>query len=203
MNSYSQAGQDIFIRKVLKEKRNGYFLEIGSNDPIKINNTYILERDYNWKGIMVEWDISFLESYKKTRPNSIYIIGDAINADYLKILEENNFPKEMDYLQIDLEVENKSTLNTLLHLDNTILNKYKFATITFEHDIYRGDYYNTREISRNIFKKRGYELIFRDIKNEGSMFEDWYICPDLVDMNYINSIKNTNSSEYTDVIKIL
>ena len=29
--SNSQSGQDRFIRRVLKEKRDGYFLEIGSN----------------------------------------------------------------------------------------------------------------------------------------------------------------------------
>ena len=35
---YSQACQDKFIVNVLKEKRDGFFLEIGSNDPIVINN---------------------------------------------------------------------------------------------------------------------------------------------------------------------
>jgi hypothetical protein len=29
-----QANQDKFVLNVLKEKRNGYFLEIGSNHPI-------------------------------------------------------------------------------------------------------------------------------------------------------------------------
>ena len=63
----SQSGQDKFILSVLKNKKNGYFLEIGSNDPILINNTYILEKDYNWKGIMVEYDGSFQNSYEIIR----------------------------------------------------------------------------------------------------------------------------------------
>ena len=37
---FSQACQDKFILNVLKEKKNGFFLEIGSNHPININNTY-------------------------------------------------------------------------------------------------------------------------------------------------------------------
>tara|TARA_Y100000768_G_C23458310_1_gene442527 strand:+ start:252 stop:419 length:168 start_codon:yes stop_codon:yes gene_type:complete len=49
-----QSLQDKFVLNMLKYKKNGYFLEIGSNDPININNTYILEKDYEWNGIMVK-----------------------------------------------------------------------------------------------------------------------------------------------------
>jgi hypothetical protein len=53
---------------------------------------------------------------------------------------------------------------------------------------------NTREISREIFKKRGYELVFPDVAvfYEGGYcpFEDWYVHPDLVDMNYVNKIRS-------------
>ena len=40
-----QAQQDKFVLNVLNEKKNGYFLEIGSNHPININNTYLLEKN--------------------------------------------------------------------------------------------------------------------------------------------------------------
>ena len=50
-----QSGQDIFVQWALQEKRGGTFLEIGSNDPIQINNSYVLEKDYGWRGIMVEY----------------------------------------------------------------------------------------------------------------------------------------------------
>jgi hypothetical protein len=38
-------------------------------------------------------------------------------VNYKNILDENNFPKNMDYLQIDLDVDNKSTLDTLMLLE--------------------------------------------------------------------------------------
>ena len=37
-----QAEQDKFVLNVLNNKKNGYFLEIGSNHPININNSYLL-----------------------------------------------------------------------------------------------------------------------------------------------------------------
>ena len=44
MQYNGQIAQDYFVMKVLKEKRNGTFVEIGSNHPTCINNTYILEK---------------------------------------------------------------------------------------------------------------------------------------------------------------
>ena len=37
------AGQDKFVLNVNNFKKNGYFLEFGSQEPINDNNTYLLE----------------------------------------------------------------------------------------------------------------------------------------------------------------
>jgi hypothetical protein len=196
LNFYGQSLQDKFIITMLKEKKNGYFIEIGSGDPIKFNNSYLLEKDFNYKGIMVEFNSSFLSLYKEHRQNSIHVINDAIIIDYKDILQKNNFPNEIDYLQIDLEVNNESTINTLIKLDNEILDEYKFAVITFEHDIYRDNNSETRKKSREIFKKRGYFCVLNDVSDNQYPYEDWYVHPDLVDMNYVNSFKNNNLKNY-------
>lgn len=206
MTTYSQSFQDLFVISIMKQKINGYFLEIGSNDPIKHNNTYLLETQYNWNGLMVEYDKSFESSYKQHRPNSIYELADARHVNYRQIMDINNFPINIDYLQIDLDVNNRSTLDTFLLLNDTVFNKYKFATITFEHDIYTGNFFNTQSIAREILQNRGYVLVFPDVSVfwEGGYkpFEDWYVHPDLIDMNYVNSIKS-DISLTCDQIKLL
>jgi hypothetical protein len=166
-----------------------------------------LESKYNWKGLMVEYDNSFEESYKTQRKNSIYAISDARTVNYKAILDKNRFPKQIDYLQIDLDVDNRSTLDTFLLLNNTVFDTYKFATITFEHDIYRGNYFDTQNISRKILLERGYILVFPNVSVfwEGSFkpFEDWYVHPDLVDMNIVNKVVTTkclNTNEITSVL---
>ena len=196
---FGQANQDKFVLNILKEKKNGYFLEIGSNHPININNTYLLETMYDWKGIMVEYQPEYLPLYKEHRPNSIHIINDARTVDYRNIFEINNIPLSLDYLQIDLEVDNGSTIQTLQKLDNEIFDIYKFATVTFEHDIYRTNFDDTRLKSREIFKKRGYVCVFEDINNQGvHPYEDWYVHPDLVDMNYVNNLIENNKKYYVN-----
>ena len=193
-----QIEQDKFVLNVLKNKKNGYFLEIGSNHPININNSYLLETKYDWKGIMVEYDSCFLSLYKQHRPNSIHIINDATEVDYKNVFEQNNMPLSFDYLQIDLDANNGSTIKTLQKLDNEVFDTYKFATVTFEHDIYHTNFANTRLESRNIFAKRGYICVFEDINKDDNPYEDWYVHPDLVDMNYINNFIENNKLHYVN-----
>ena len=101
-----QALQDKFVLAMRDNKREGWFLDLGSQHPIENNNTYILESNYNWRGIMVEYDNSWLDSYKTHRRNSLHVIGDARTIDYSSLFYSNKMPKSMDYLQIDLDVDN-------------------------------------------------------------------------------------------------
>jgi len=38
----------------LKDKRNGFFVEFGATNGVDCSNTYYLEREYGWKGILAE-----------------------------------------------------------------------------------------------------------------------------------------------------
>jgi hypothetical protein len=96
-------------------------------------------------------------------------------------------------------------LDTLLLLNDTIFDTYKFATITFEHDIYCGNYFDTQTISREIFQNRGYILVFPDVNvywaGKYEPYEDWYVHPDLVDIDLINKIKTNESLNSDQIIK--
>jgi hypothetical protein len=56
----------------------------------------------------------------------------------------------------------------------------------------------TRTKSREIFKKRGYIRVFEDIHNiyPDSVFEDWYVHPELIDIGYISTLKEKNANKY-------
>jgi FkbM family methyltransferase len=69
--SYSQIGQDIEVLKVYNNKHNGFFVEIGASNGVAYSNTFLLETNYNWKGICVEPLPYLFEELCKNRPNSI------------------------------------------------------------------------------------------------------------------------------------
>jgi hypothetical protein len=51
---FSQYRQDEIIAKLLHGKRNGYFIDLASNDAVRISNTYALETFFDWDGICLE-----------------------------------------------------------------------------------------------------------------------------------------------------
>ena len=199
--TYSQAAQDLFVLKVLDNKKNGVFVEIGSTHPVIANNTYLLETQYGWTGVMIVCDKQWVPLYKEERPNSDYIIQDAVTVNYNKVLK--TYPYDIDYLQINLEVDNMSTLNTLLNLNDSALKTHRFAIITFGHEFYRGDYFRTRDLSRIILKDLGYVLLFPDISWFGcAMYEDWWVHPELVNPQILKK-QVYISIPHTSVIKHL
>jgi len=176
--SQSQAHQESFVLNALKEKRNGFYVEIGSNDPVAWNNTLLLEEEYGWSGVGFEINSELVEIYNNSRKNKC-IATDATDFNYLKYFKDNNFPKQIDYLQLDIEPA-EQTLKALYKLP---LLEYRFSTITYEHDLYASpDNSLIKAESHGIFKLLGYELIAENI-NDGDpnrMFEDWWIDPRVV-----------------------
>ena len=202
MTYFSQAGQDRFVLNILRGKRAGTFLEIGSNHPIHHSNTWLLEKARGWGGIMIEYLDQWVDQYKEMRGNSTYRIGDATKIDYVELLKDS--PKTIDYLQVDIDAHTGGTLALLERMDETVLPGRKFAVVTFEHDMYLcaryGQFLDTREKSRAIFEKHGYHRVFGDVNDNSPLkvFEDWWVHPDLVDMSYVHRLEAANEHSYKD-----
>ncbi len=52
--SSAQIFQDLFVLQVLQDKREGFFVEFGATNGRDISNTWLLEREYAWRGILAE-----------------------------------------------------------------------------------------------------------------------------------------------------
>jgi len=52
--SQSQIQQDLFVVSELESKHNGFFVEFGACDGLLFSNTYLLEKDLDWSGILAE-----------------------------------------------------------------------------------------------------------------------------------------------------
>ena len=70
-NSYSQIFQDLLVLYLLKQKKNGSFIEIGVGNGIDLSNTYLLEKKYNWTGILCEPDIRNFKNIKEFRSSKL------------------------------------------------------------------------------------------------------------------------------------
>lgn len=52
----TSVGQSSAILNFLKNKKNGFFIECGALDGEHLSNTLLMERSYNWGGILIEAD---------------------------------------------------------------------------------------------------------------------------------------------------
>ncbi len=176
--SYSQCMQDKFVLDITNFQKNGTYLDLGCRGPIVINNTYLLEKKYNWTGLSIDIDQRFIKKWNGVRNTDNVLLSDVLKLDYKKVLSNYFKTKNIDYLSFDLE----PPLVTLEALRNVPFDEYKFKVITFEHDEYRG--YNTVNPSREIFKKFGYKRIKTEIMEKYhkniTKSEDWFIHPDLI-----------------------
>lgn len=82
----SQLGQDRYVlNKIYKKNlRGGFFIEMGAADGILLSNTHVFEKNYQWKGILVEPSHRF-NALVKNR-NAICVracIGDNSKGIYL------------------------------------------------------------------------------------------------------------------------
>lgn len=69
--SRSQNLQDLFFLWEMNRKKNGFFVEIGACDGLLFSNTLLLEKDYDWKGILVEPARCWHEALRKNRQSTI------------------------------------------------------------------------------------------------------------------------------------
>ncbi|MBI3508833.1 MAG: hypothetical protein HY069_04300 [Chlamydiia bacterium] len=196
---HSQAYQDQFVHhllyKLLNKQDEGHYLEIGAWQPIYINNTYVFEKDFGWKGVSIDISDAYVPDWKKNRQNML-LIQDATEVDYNALLL--SFPCIIDYLSLDVDGNYDAVLRKIP------LNTYKFKVITIEHDYYRyGDVYRSKE--REILSSFGYCLICSDVSMGGDKFEDWWIHPDCFPAEIVMKLQDLNlhGKEYYQIIENL
>ncbi len=181
-NSRSSEFQESFVVSMTEEKKNGFYVELGSGDPYIESNTSMLEKDFRWKGLALEIEKDVAQNYNSSNRINKCINADALKFDYRSYFKENNFPSTIDFLQVDIDGHDKG--NCLLALVALPLLEYRFSVIVIEHDLCQ-DYKRAsmRDAQREILSSLNYKLIGQTLS------EDWWIDPNSVNQNlYQNEI---------------
>jgi hypothetical protein len=175
--SQSDSGQESFVIAMLEGKRDGYYVEIGAADAVRHSNTLVLETEYNWTGVGLEIEQHLIDDHTANRRNPC-VGADAMTFDYRKYFQDNNFPLQIDYLQLDIDPPQ----HTLTALKQLPLEEYRFSTITYEHDYYNiPEHYLIKMEAQDILRSYGYSLVADNvIATNGQPFEDWWIDPSAV-----------------------
>jgi len=206
--SKSQIGQDIFTISLLSGKKNGYFVEFGATDGIGLSNTYMLEKNFSWSGILAEpgknWhnklisnrsckvdlrcisdisgkQISFYESYS---PELSTISGLEKSDSNLRKLKESYSVETVSLNDLLLHHKAPKVID-LLSIDTegselSILENFNFENYKFAIIVCEHNFTQNREKIFNLLTTNGYKRVW----HEFTQFDDWYILPELID-NFI------------------
>lgn len=98
-SSYSQQGEDLTIMRLLENKSDGFFVDVGAFHPIKYSNTYIFYKN-GWRGINIEPNPDVQKEFLKYRALDINLnigIGNRVETlSYYKfnVPAVNSFSQE-------------------------------------------------------------------------------------------------------------
>lgn len=201
-SSKSQINQDLFVLSQLNMKKNGYFVEIGATNGVYLSNTFMLEKIFNWDGLLVEPAKTWHKELKEMRE---------CNIDLRCVLDNRSSPvtftevNDSEYSTIEVfkssdshenkrkKINSKYTVETVsltqLLLDHNSPKEIDYISIDTEGSEYEilksFDFskYSIECITIEHNNTKNKELIdniilsngFKKVFEEISQFESWYI----------------------------
>jgi FkbM family methyltransferase len=198
-HSCSQIRQDLFALAVNNFKRGGFFVEFGATDGRTLSNTYLLETEFGWEGILAEPAVSWHESLRKNRGVVIEercvweVSGQTLEFSEASIPELSSLTqsatgakstgRRLKRYQVktisltDMLVQHRAPdLVDFLSIDTEgsefdILAAHDFTKFNFRAIACEHNYQVNRERIHNLLKSKGYTRVLMEV----SQFDDWYV----------------------------
>jgi FkbM family methyltransferase len=73
-------GMDILLAEALGRERGGTFIELGGNDGLQASNSYLLERELGWHGLLIEAVPELAAEARRNRPRATVVCAIVTNS---------------------------------------------------------------------------------------------------------------------------
>jgi FkbM family methyltransferase len=197
----SQLGQDVLALSQLGIEKPGYFVEFGATNGLGLSNTYLLEKNFGWKGILCEpakeWHEELTRNrscaidtrcvysstgqkiqFSETSIGELSTITTFMKSDANRLIRK----KASSYLVETVSLEDLlSTHGAPSHIDflsidtegseYEILNAFDFSKYSFGLICVEHNFTENREKIRALLTRNGYSQILVEF----SAFDDWYV----------------------------
>jgi FkbM family methyltransferase len=108
--SHSMSGEDLVLKTIFgKNKRSGFYVDIGCNNPIQKSNTSKLYMK-GWQGICADGNAALIKKFRRIRKRDICL--HAIVSDERKEMIFYQDQKDHEYSSVDPELGNKLKANS-------------------------------------------------------------------------------------------
>ena len=137
--SYSQFEEDLFLKSYFKNKKIGFFIDIGCHHPFKGNNTFLLYKS-GWTGINIDLNQLSIDLFNIARPKDKNICSAVSDKDGI----------------IEYYLPNDNPLSTEITIDK------KFSKILEKHhgNLYKT--FETKSMTWNLLESE-YKNFFKEV----------------------------------------
>lgn len=198
--SKSQLGQDIFVLSTLRFKRSGFFVEFGATNGVDLSNTWLLEQEFGWTGILAEPAMCYREALAANRraaidPRCVFSSTgcDVVFNEVSELSTIDDFSDEDCHAEarrtgrrysvetvslIDLlEQHNAPGVIDYLSIDTEgseyeILKAFDFSRYRFRVITVEHNFRSDRALINDLLVGQGFKRVFEAV----SQFDDWYVC---------------------------
>jgi FkbM family methyltransferase len=199
--SNSQLLQDILALCITNEKHSGYFVEFGACDGKFISNSYLLESEFGWSGIVAEPARTFRKQisenrscrtdtrcvwsrtgemlrFVETKEPEYSTLPELVHSDMVAQFRDVNETYEVETVSLnDLLSDHRAPEHIdYLSIDTEgtefdILNAFDFSRYSFELITVEHNYGQQRALIHDLLASKGYSVILQHL----SQWDDWYV----------------------------
>ncbi len=208
----SQIQQDLFVLLIHNFKKNGYFVDFGGTNGVYMNNSWILEKNFGWKGIVAEparvWHRTLLKNrlchiskkcvwkesgksivFNETKEGGYSTIDSYSFSDNHAKLRKNGKQYTVETISLNDLLALYSAPHTIDYLsidtegsEYDILVDFNFNKWNIAVITVEHNYTDKREQLKVLLESKGFIRVLSSI----SQFDDWYIKPNLL-QNFNNT----------------
>ena len=199
--SRSQLGQDVLALSQVGIEKTGFFVEFGATNGSDLSNTYLLEKEFGWSGVLCEPAKEWSEQLRKNRSCAIdtrcvysstgekiqfseTAIGELSTISSFKNSDANRTQRK---ISASYEVETVTLSDLLLthsapsYIDflsidtegseYEILKAFDFSRYSFGLICVEHNFTDNREKISSLLIENGYSQVFRELSD----WDDWYV----------------------------
>jgi FkbM family methyltransferase len=200
--SHAQLFQDVVALDHFNFKKNGYFVEFGATDGKFLSNSFLLESNFNWNGIVAEPARVWHAELKKNRDCNICLdlisgkgnenvtfveMADptlsSVNPEHLgdksRVLSKNSIKYKLNTITLENLLDKYKAPKDIDFLsidveghELEILENFSFDKYSFKFIICEHAFGSDKEKLRRLFNKNGYKIIHEDISKQ-----DFWLIP--------------------------
>jgi len=121
--SYSFGTIDILINYFFKNKSNGFYVDVGCQNPISNNNTYLLYKSKNWNGMNIDLDKKNIDLFNLIRKRDININAAVSSGNFKKKIYFYHSKSAINTIEKKISLIQKAKVKKVIDVDTVTLDQ--------------------------------------------------------------------------------